>query len=163
MLEATGLDFPDALSAGAAAAHLGGAVLLTDGDAQAPETASYLSAHPSPKRYTVGGEAAAADPAATPIFGADRYATAAQVAEQLFGAPSTFGAALGTNYPDALAGAAHIGALGGPLLLVGASAPLPTPTAGYLSNTATLTGGYLYGGTAAVGDDVLGELDAAIA
>ncbi len=163
VFEATGLDFPDALSAGAAAAHAGGAVLLTNGAAQAAETTAYLTAHPPSKRYAVGGQAAAADPAASAIFGADRYATAAQVAQQMFASPSTFGAALGTNYPDALAGAAHVGALGGPLLLVAASGPLPAPTAGYLSGAkATLTGGYLYGGTAAVGDDVLGDLNTAI-
>ncbi len=163
VFEATGLDFPDALSAGAAAAHAGGAVLLTNGAAQAAETAAYLAAHPPSKRYAVGGQAAAADPVASAIFGAVRYATAAQVAQQLFAAPSTFGAALGTNYPDALAGAAHIGALGGPMLLVAASGPLPAPTAGYLSGAkSTLTGGYLYGGTGAVGDDVLGDLNAAI-
>jgi hypothetical protein len=66
---------------------------------------------------------------------------------------------LGTNYPDALAGAAHIGALGGPLLLVAGSGPLPAATAAYLASAkATITAGFLYGGTAAVGDDVLGEL-----
>ncbi|MFI5042793.1 MAG: hypothetical protein ACHQNA_13275, partial [Acidimicrobiales bacterium] len=60
------------------------------------------------------------------------------------------------------AGAAHIGALGGPLLLVAASGPLPAPTAGYLAGAkSTLTSGYLYGGSGAVGDDVLGDLNAA--
>jgi hypothetical protein len=163
VLEATGLNFPDALSAGAAAAHLGGAVLLTDGPLQAAETASYLAAHPPTSRYAIGGQAAAADPSATSIFGADRYATAAAVAQQLFVSPTTFGAAVGTNYPDALAGAAHIGALGGPLLLVAAGGTLPAATATYLANTSTsLTGGFLYGGTATVGDDVLADLNTAI-
>jgi hypothetical protein len=116
------------------------------------------------KRYAVGGQAAAADPTATAVVGGDRYATAALVATTLFTGPTTFGAALGTNYPDALAGAAHIGALGGPLLLVAGSGPLPSSTILYLNGAkATITGGFLYGGPAAVGDDVLTELNQAIA
>ena len=174
VFEATGLDFPDALSAGAAATFTGGAVLLTNGSVQASETASYLTAHPPTNlRYAVGGQAAAADPSADAIVGADRYATAADVAQQVFTSPPSnplvppsptkFGAALGTNYPDALAGAAHIGGLHGPLLLVEAAGPLPAPTATYLAGVKSrLAGGFVYGGTSAVGDDVLGELNAAI-
>jgi hypothetical protein len=162
VFEATGLNFPDALAAGAAAAHIGGAVLLTDGTSQAPETAAYLAAHPATALYAVGGQAATADPSAVPVFGANRYATATQVALTFFTSPTTFGAALGSNYPDALAGAPAIGSEGGPLLLVAGSGPLPTDTANYLADHTTLTGGFLYGGTSAVGDDVLSELDASV-
>jgi hypothetical protein len=162
VFEATGLNFPDALAAGAAAAHMGGAVLLTNGSSQAPETAAYLAAHPAPALYAVGGQAVTADPSAVPVFGANRYATATQVALTFFTSPTTFGAALGTNYPDALAGAPAIGSKGGPLLLVAGSGPLPSDTANYLADHTTLTGGFLYGGTSAVGDDVLNELDVSV-
>lgn len=159
ILEATGLNFPDALSAGAAAAVLGGAVLLTEDGVQAPPTAAYLTAHPPTKRYGVGAQAASADPGATPVAGVDRYDTAARVADLYPFSPPAFGAALGTNYPDALGGGAHIAAKAGPLLLVAGSGPLPAPTQAWLvKHGASIARGYLYGGTAAVGDDVAAEL-----
>jgi hypothetical protein len=165
VFEATGLDFADGLSAGAAAAAQSGVVLLTDGSTQAPETATYLSAHPG-KDYAIGGPAATADPSATAIAGADRYATAVMVATTFFpgdssspSGPSIVGFASGEAFPDALSGGANIGAQGGPLLLVPSSGPLPSSLSTYLDNTPSITTGYLYGGPAAVGDDVLAELD----
>jgi len=162
VLEATGLDFPDGLSAGAAAAKAGGAVLLSDGSTQAPETATYLAAHPGDTVTAVGGPAALADPSATALVGADRFATAVMVAVQFFAEPTTVGLASGLGFPDALAGGAGIGAGGGPLLLVPACGALPSSLASYLSSVhGSVTGGTLYGGTGVVGDDVLAELDQA--
>jgi hypothetical protein len=159
IFEATGLNFPDALAAGAAAAVFGGAVLLTQDGSQAPPTATYLAAHPPTKRYGVGAQAASADPSSTPVAGIDRYDTAARVADLYPLSPDTFGAALGTNYPDALGGGSHIARKLGPLLLVAPSAPLPAPTKAWLAKDATnIKAGYLYGGTAAVGDDVAAAL-----
>jgi hypothetical protein len=164
IFEATGLDFPDALSAVPAAIEKGGAILLTDGSTQAPETATYLSAHPNDSRYAIGGPLAAygADPTATPVYGQDLYGTSADVASTFFSTPKTFGAATGVNYPDALSGGVFIGtrATAGPMLLVQPSGPLPPSIASYLSHAAsTLTQGYLFGGPLAVGDDVLAELE----
>ena len=79
----TGQNFPDALAAGAAAAHLGAGILMTDGPTLSPEVANYLKAHPGDTVYAIGGPAAAADPAATAIVGADRYDTAVRVAQTL--------------------------------------------------------------------------------
>jgi putative cell wall-binding protein len=159
VIEATGVNFPDALAAGAAAGAHGDALLLTIDSTQAPETAAYLAAHPADKRIAVGGQAAAADPAATPIAGVDRYDTAAKVATTMFSpTPTTFGAALGTNFPDALSGGARSGLAGEPLLLVTTSAPLPAETAAYLS-AAKPSSGVLYGGTSAVDDTTLAALE----
>jgi hypothetical protein len=69
------------------------------------------------------------------------------------------GFASGIEFPDALAGGANIGAQGGPLLLVPQSGPLPSSLTTYLSETSTIATGLLYGGTAAVGDDVQAELE----
>ncbi|HEX7104364.1 MAG TPA: cell wall-binding repeat-containing protein [Acidothermaceae bacterium] len=115
-LLASGRDYPDALTTGPAAAKTGGAVLLTTGDALGVATSAYLAAHPG-TIYAVGGPAAHADPAATPLVGADRYATAAVVAARFFPSPSHVGVATGANYPDALTGGALLGASGGPVLL----------------------------------------------
>jgi len=161
VIEATGMNFPDALAAGAAAAAAGDALLLTNDTTQASETAAYLAAHPADNRIAVGGQAAAADPGATPIVGVDRYDTAAKVATILFNpAPTTFGAALGTNFPDALAGGARSGFMGEPLLLVTTSAPLPSETAAYLSKVNPRSG-VLYGGPGAVDDSTLTALETA--
>lgn len=164
VFEATGLDFADALSAVPAAIAAHGAILLTDGTAQARETAAYLSAHPSDTRYAIGGPSAAlgADRTAIPVYGQDRYGTSAAVAKTFFPGAKTFGAATGTKFPDALSGGAFMGSLAssGPVLLVGPSGPVPLSIAGYLAPLASsMTQGYLFGGSLAVSDAVLSELE----
>jgi hypothetical protein len=164
IFEATGLNFPDALSAVPAAIKTGGAILLTDGTTQAPETATYLAAHPSDTRYAIGGPLAAyaADTTATPVYGQDLSATSAAVASTFFHSATVFGAATGVNFPDALSGGVFMGARStkGPVLLVQPSGPLPPSIANYLSDAvSTLTQGYLFGGPVAVGADVLSELE----
>ena len=76
---------------------------------------AYLTAHPGTV-YAIGGPAALADPSATPLTGADRYATAAAVAG-LFSSPTLVGIASGVTFPDALTGGAYEAHVGGPLLL----------------------------------------------
>jgi len=161
ILEATGLDFPDALSAGAAAAKAGAAVVLTNGSAQAAATTTYLGAHAGDRRYAIGGPAASADTTATAISGTDRFDTAVRVAAQFFpSGAGTLGFASGVTFPDALGGGASTAASHGPLLLVPACGTLPATLTTYLSGlNGAATGGSLYGGTGAVGDDVLAALD----
>jgi hypothetical protein len=165
IFEATGLNFADALSAVPAAIENNGAILLTDGTTQAPETAAYLAANPSDTRYAIGGPLAAfgADPSATPVYGQDAYGTSAAVATTFFSDATVFGAATGTNFPDALAGGAFVGTLEvpSPLLLVQPSGALPPSISNYLASVSSqLTLGYLFGGPLAVGNDVLVELEA---
>ncbi len=109
ILLATGLNFPDALAAGAAAAKVNGAVLLTNGTVQPPANQTYLSAHPSDVLFALGGPAAVAVPTAQSISGVDRYDTAVKVAQKFFTSPTTVGLASGVNFPDGLTGGAHIG------------------------------------------------------
>jgi Peptidase A4 family/ell wall binding domain 2 (CWB2)/Putative Ig domain len=165
IFEATGLAFPDALSAVPAAIAANGAILLTDGPTQSPETAAYLAAHPSDFRYAIGGPlaAAGADPTATPVYGQDLYGTSAAVASTFFPLTRTFGAATGAEFPDALSGGVFMGApaTNGPVLLVPPSGSLPPTIASYLSGVkSTVQQGYLFGGPLAVGDDVLAQLEA---
>jgi putative cell wall-binding protein len=149
LLLVSGRDFPDGLSAGAAAARLGAAVLLTDGGVLPAATRSYLDDHLGTPVTAVGGPAAAARPAASSIVGSDRYETARLVADQLFpGEVAWAGLASGERFPDALVAAAHLGRLGGPLLLtptasisVAVSAWLRTHVTGHV---------VVYGGTTAV-------------
>ena len=166
IFEATGLGFADALSAVPAAIQAHGAILLTDGNVQAPATAAYLAAHPALTRYAIGGARAAsgADPGAIAIYGADAFGTSAAVATTLFPTATSFGAATALRFPDALSGGVLEGAPsnGGPILLVPSSGQLPTAIMGYLqSHATTLTHGLVFGGTQAVGTDVLNAMTAA--
>jgi hypothetical protein len=162
IFEATGLTFQDALSAVPAAVKEHGAILLTDGTTQAPETAAYLSANPGDTRYAIGGPLAAygADPTAIPVYGQDLYGTSAAVASMFFPSATVFGAATGADFPDALSGGVFMGQTQGPMLLVEPSGPLPPTIDTYLTGVLpTLSQGYLFGGPLAVGSDVLTELE----
>jgi hypothetical protein len=162
VLEATGTNFADALSAVPAAIQAHGAIVLTDGSTQAPETAAYLAIHPPSIRYAIGGPlaAAGADPSAIAVWGQDLFGTSAAVASRFFPAAKTFGAATGSYFADALSGGVFMGMPGdiGPMLLVAPSLPLPSSVTDYLETDDQASNGYLFGGPAAVGDDVLGAL-----
>ncbi|MGN6246119.1 MAG: cell wall-binding repeat-containing protein, partial [Motilibacteraceae bacterium] len=162
VLEASSLDYPDALSAGVAAARLRGAVMLTAGDVPAPVTTAYLAAHPG-QHYAVGGSAAAADPAADPVVGADRYATAAAGATRFFPAPTSVTVAGGTGFADALSGGPLAAALHGPLLLVRPTGALPPDVATYLAAVrAGLVTGRVMGGTGVLRGTVGSALSSAV-
>jgi hypothetical protein len=153
VLLATGVNYPDALAAGPAAAHANGVVLLSDGATMPAETAAYLAAH-AKSTYAVGGPAAAADPGASPITGADRYATAVAVATTFFATPTAVGVTTGQGFPDALAAGALLSHLGAPLVLTG-STTLPTATANYLASIeGSVTAADVFGGYSAVDNSV---------
>jgi YVTN family beta-propeller protein len=154
----SGLDFADALSAGAAAAQLGGAVLLTTPEAPQAATEAYLAEHPAEERYAVGGPAARAHPEATAITGATRYETAVAVAERLFDESFVVGLARGEEFPDALAGGAHVAALGGPLLLTPGASLHPAVADYICARPSQLAGGFAYGGASVLTGEVLTTL-----
>ena len=150
----TGLSFPDALSASAAAASTGGAVLLTAGATLPTATAAHLAGHPTATTYAVGGPAVLAVPDAVALTGDDRYATSAAVAARLFPAPPTVALATGTAFADALTGAAAAATEGAPLLLTPPTS-LGAAARTYLDDRATAaTPVLVYGGRAAVSDTV---------
>jgi putative cell wall-binding protein len=149
VLLATGVDFPDALAAGPAAAHVHGVVLLTNGSSLTPAVTTYLATHPGTV-YAIGGPAVAADPSATALSGADRYATAAMVASSLFTTPTNVGVASGTAFPDALSGGAFQAHFGGPIVLTDPHI-LPASTSTYLTGAkTTLVTTRIFGGTTAL-------------
>jgi hypothetical protein len=129
VLHATGENVPDALAAGAAAAHPGGVVLQTDSTTLPADGQAYLTAHPG-KVYAIGGPAVAADPAATALSDADRYATATALAAAVFTNPTTLGVASGVTFPDALSGETFEAHADAPLLL-SAPASLSPATSTY--------------------------------
>ncbi|TXR55520.1 cell wall-binding repeat-containing protein [Quadrisphaera setariae] len=125
---ASGEGYADALSAGAAAAHEGAPLLLTASGSLPDATLAALLALDPKRIVVVGGKTAVSagvtdaleqhwPSQVTRLAGADRYATAAKVAETVDQPVDPTGdevlLASGEDFPDALAGAA----LGMPLLL----------------------------------------------
>ena len=159
----TGTNYPDALSAGAAAGKVGGAVLLTNGSSMPPSTSAYLGSRSGAKRWAVGTPAQQADPSATALSGANRYETSRLVAQQFFPQPTIAAIASGTNFPDALSGGAHAAKVGAPLLLTPPEG-LAAPISNYLTaNRSTLSSGVVFGGETAVSENVRRQVEAAIA
>jgi putative cell wall-binding protein len=142
---ATGLNFPDALSAGAAAAKNHSPVLLTDPSTLPSAVAAEItSLHPS-RIVVVGGPASVSDtvydalariqPNIVRLAGIDRYAASRAIVASEFstGADSVY-VATGATFPDALGAAAAGGPVGAAVLLVnGASSTLDS------ASIATLT------------------------
>lgn len=159
---ADGRLFPDALAGGAAAAHINGAVLLTDGSTLPTPTSEYLRHHPDAEVFALGGPAARAAPTATALVGIDRYDTAVKIAWRFFTSPAAAAVAGGDNFADALSGGAHIAARGGPLLLTPAPA-LADATRAYLAGArSSITTAYIYGGIYSASDAVLSAVQTAI-
>ncbi|WDZ86101.1 cell wall-binding repeat-containing protein [Micromonospora cathayae] len=127
VLVATGMDFPDALSAGAAAGaqNLPGkgtsaVVVLTNNNLLPAPTKTYLdglSGSSTVVGVGLSGATAAQPYDAIPLYGDSRWETALLTAWTFFGGQNHIGVTTGMNWPDALAGGALMASLDGPLLL----------------------------------------------
>lgn len=143
-----GMNFPDALAGGPVAAANGGPILLTGaGDTGSLPLATLTALHNlKPERIVVLGgpgvvgprtmlalnQVSTSDAPVTRVSGADRFATAANIATGEFssGVDRVF-IADGMNFPDALSGAAVAARDGAPILLVESGA-IPSATAAAL-------------------------------
>jgi len=140
---ATAATFPDALTAGPAAAKLGGPLLLVQRNQIPSATVTELQRLRPRSIVILGGSGAVSGAVGTQlgsytsgsvrrIAGADRYQTAAAVSAAYFATGvSTAFIATGLDYPDALAGVGYAASLGAPVLLT-------TPTRLPSSTTAEL-------------------------
>jgi uncharacterized repeat protein (TIGR01451 family) len=161
---ATGLNFADALPAADAAGLSHGVVLLT-ADAKMPSTTkAWTTKHSTLAITAIGGAAAKAAPAATPVVGADRYATAADVASAVAATAPGVVLATGGNFPDGLAGAVFAAHNGWSLLLVNPQAnALNADQISYLHGvSATARTVTAIGGTTAVSDPAVALVTAAL-
>lgn len=171
---ANGLNYPDALAAGPAAAVRDGALLLTAPTALPAATRAAL-VRINPRNIVVVGGAGAvsgsvvgavrsAVPGATVTRqqGADRYATGEALVRSAFGrtgAPTAF-IATGRTYADALAAGAAAGHVGAPVILLdGTARTLPATTARLLSDLDTEFVA-IVGGTGAVSAGIERDLKA---
>lgn len=146
---ATGAGYADALSIAPAAAKLGGPVLLVPKAGGAPlEASKQLLAQLGADRLHIAGGTGAVSQSvqnalavngrtATRYSGKDRFGTSAAILQAHFaGSAASLFWASGSDFPDALAGAAAAGASGSALALSGVQC---VPTAIY-AQTSTLTG-----------------------
>lgn len=125
---ASGLDFPDALSAGPAASNLGGPLLLT-APASLPSLVSREIKRLKPSHIvivggtnsvssSVGKELKSLAKRTTRIGGTDRYDTSLKIANFAFKRASNAYVATGVNYADALTAGAAAATHGAPLILL---------------------------------------------
>jgi hypothetical protein len=153
---ADGAEFADALIAGATAAKVGAAVLLTNGATMPAITNAYLTGHPG-TRYTLGASATAL-PSGTVVAGVDPYERSVSLATLFWPTPSTaVGIASGEAFPDGLSGGAHIAHSGAPLLLVTSTTVPPSVSAYLTSIHANVI--WVYGGTSRISDAVVLALE----
>jgi putative cell wall-binding protein len=126
---ATGRNFPDALSAGPAAISRDGTVLIVDGalSEASVELRAALETL-APRRILVVGDALAVSTAfeldlvdlgytVERVAGVDRWDTSMRIATEAFGNVDEALLAVGTRFPDALAGGVLAGVRGVPLIV----------------------------------------------
>lgn len=167
---ATAGNFPDAL-AGGPAAFLGNAPILLTGTDDLPAATRTEIERLDPETITIlGGTAAVSEGVESEladlasvgvrrIGGADRFATAAMVAEAAFrGTGGTVYVSTGGDFPDTLAAGPAAGLAAAPVLLVDRDR-LPEATAAQLERLAP-SRIVVVGGTAVVSEDVAGQLAA---
>lgn len=158
---ATGTDFPDALAAAAAAAHLGGPLLLALPDS-IPEVVRAELVRLAPARIVVaGGEAgigpgvysqlAGLAPSISRVGGADRYETGELIVADAFDSATEAFVATGWSFPDALAASAAAGSRGAPVVLLDGLSGSVRPTASSTMRDLGVETVRIAGGPAAIG------------
>ena len=141
---ATGTNFPDALSAAAAAASVGGPLLLTMPTSLPASVKAEIQRLAPAKIYVIGGKGAVSASVAielakiapvTRFGGANRYDTGLQIVNGTFSSSSTAILATGRSFPDALAATGVAGTLNAPVILVdGVKSTLTSATLTTLSS-----------------------------
>lgn len=162
---ATGANFPDALSGGAAAALAGGPMLLVGAGSIPASTASEIQRLHAARVYVLGSGGVISDAVATQLgslagapvtrlAGRDRYATAIAITQHFFGTgvAATY-VATGAAFPDALAAVAPAGRASSPVLLTRPTS-LPANVAAELDRLSP-DAAYVLGSSGAISDGVL--------
>ncbi|MBA4371056.1 MAG: hypothetical protein C0418_05715 [Coriobacteriaceae bacterium] len=173
---ASGENFPDALAASPLAAGLGRPILLTRPRDLPEQTATGLRSIKAKQAYVLGGTGAVSEAVrsragsatgapAVRIAGADRYATAVEVAKHGIASGlswSGLGLATGASFPDALAGGVMLGQMRTALVLTPGKALDPRVSALLAEHRAEIGRLCCLGGTGAVSKDVRKQVAAAL-
>jgi len=169
---ASAQNFPDALAISPVAAMGGDPILYISPEGGISKSvADYVSSTGCRSAVVLGGTSAVSELSAQTvadlgltverISGRDRYATSVAIAKRFADSFAENGAALATGraFPDALAGGAHAAKMRVPVLLTGEQA-----SDSLLEYAASRSEGavYVYGGTAAVSDDIAQAVSAAV-
>ncbi|MCW3493743.1 cell wall-binding repeat-containing protein [Microbacterium sp. SSM24] len=171
-----GTDFPDALTAGAAAGHVGGSLLLTEPKSLRASTAAEIARLKPTKIVLVGGltrisanvasQIAALVPGATTerLTGRDRYETSRLIAARFFAGATTAYVTTGKTFPDAIIASSLGGAQGRPVILVDGTGQTLDAATRSTFQTARMTNAVIVGGPDMVSAGIeTGLTDAAIA
>lgn len=164
---ATGVDYPDALSASSAAIKNVGVVLLTPRRTVDGTSQGWMNSAKAAKVVAVGGPAVAAAEKSVHLdekqVGVDRYETAEKVASAYFPPnPGRIAVATGKDFPDATLAASLTARTGSPLVLTRPDS-LTQPTTQFLTrNRASVRKVDVVGGKAAVTEKVRGEIYSAL-
>lgn len=166
-----GLNWPDALSAGPAAAHDGGPLLLTN-PTTIPAVLDEELKRLQPRRIVVvGGPASVSDqvveqlrtyaPSVHRIGGADRFEVSRAVSNEVFGVPvpsRNMLVATGANFSDALSAGALAAKKDAPVVLINTGGDrIDDATRSFLSGTAFMELSAV-GGPAVISDDFVEQL-----
>ncbi|WP_291050542.1 cell wall-binding repeat-containing protein [Herbiconiux sp.] len=153
---ATGLNYPDALGAGAAASNAGGPLLLTTPAALPAGVKAEIKRLDPDQIVVVGGPNSVSDAVFTELKalapnvvrqgGADRYEASRNIVGGRFEHATTAFLATGANFPDALSATSAAASQNAPVILVPGSNPsLDGPTLALLTRLGvtdiTITGG----------------------
>ncbi|MEQ1735693.1 MAG: cell wall-binding repeat-containing protein [Rhodoglobus sp.] len=167
---AVGTNFPDALSAGPAAAYSGAPLLLTPTGVLPDSVSDELRRLRPARIVVVGGPVSVSESVVaalqeiaptTRISGSDRYVVSRAIVADTFPSADTVYIATGQNFPDALSATAAAGAIGAPVLLVsGSSASVDAATLGLLTDLGTTTI-RIAGGVNSVSSGIQSQLRAA--
>lgn len=164
---ATGVDYPDALSASSAAIKNVGVVLLTPRRTVDGTSQGWMNSAKAAKVVAVGGPAVTAAERSVHLdekqVGFDRYETAEKVASAYFPPnPGRIAVATGKDFPDATLAASLTARTGSPLVLTRPDT-LTQPTTQFLTrNRASVRKVDVVGGKAAVTEKVRGEIYSAL-
>ncbi|WP_124728275.1 cell wall-binding repeat-containing protein [Staphylospora marina] len=162
---ASGLVFPDALSASSLAGQNGWPILLTGQDKLPEEVKTFIQTHPTIKKYViVGGTGTVSDSVkselmalgktVTRIGGANRFEVGVNLARTFNMSPESLVFARGDVFADALSGGPLAALTRSPLMLV-MPGSLPAPVESYLKESAgRFHEGYILGGTGSVQVDI---------
>lgn len=173
---ANGFNFPDALSAGPAAAAEGGPLLLTEPTSLPSAVRTELN-RLNPTTIVIVGGTSVVSPAVARalgsfadsvvrIGGANRYETSRLITQRgisrgFFTTGQQVWVATGANYADALSAGAAAASAKVPILLVdGAASSIDSATRTFLASTLKPTVARIAGGTAVVSNGVKNDIDA---
>jgi putative cell wall-binding protein len=178
----TGLNYPDALSSGPAAAHLGGPVMLVHPNGVSEEVLDQIAALQPQRVIVLGAENsvsaqsfgqidatvfAASGVHAERVTGTDRFGTSRAIARDAFldndtdpGGSTVAYISNGLNFPDALSAGGAAATVDAPVVLVnGLASSVPAETLDLLDDLG-VTEIIVTGGTNSVSAGIFAQLDA---